>query len=92
MFAIRNLPKISANPIKLSTRSLKTLKFADTTETVYERADFPKEKLAKIFKNDTLAVIGYGTQGMAQSLNARDNGLNVIVGLRKGKTFNKGVI
>lgn len=35
-------------------------------------------------KNDTLAVIGYGTQGMAQSMNARDNGLNVIVGLRKG--------
>jgi ketol-acid reductoisomerase len=31
-----------------------------------------------------LAVIGYGTQGMAQSLNARDNGMNVIVGLREG--------
>ncbi len=53
-------------------------------ETVYERADFPKQKLLGIFKNDTLAVIGYGTQGMAQSLNMRDNGLNVIVGLRKG--------
>ncbi len=51
---------------------------------MYERADFPPEKLKQIFAKDTLAVIGYGTQGMAQSLNLRDNGLNVIVGIRKG--------
>ena len=35
------------------------------------------------FKNDTLAMIGYGSQGHGQSLNARDNGLKVIVGVRK---------
>lgn len=35
------------------------------------------------FKNDTLAMIGYGSQGHGQSLNARDNGINVIVGVRK---------
>jgi ketol-acid reductoisomerase len=29
-------------------------------------------------------MIGYGSQGHGQSLNARDNGLNVIVGVRKG--------
>jgi len=28
-------------------------------------------------------VIGYGSQGYCQSLNARDNGLNVILGVRK---------
>ena len=33
-----------------------------------------------------MAVIGYGTQGMAQSLNMRDNKLNVIVGVRKNGT------
>lgn len=43
-----------------------------------ERSDYPKEKLAKIFANDTLAVIGYGVQGRAQSLNMKDNGLKVI--------------
>jgi ketol-acid reductoisomerase len=33
-----------------------------------------------------VAVLGYGTQGRGQSLNMKDNGLNVIVGLReKGK-------
>ena len=36
------------------------------------------------FKNDTLAMIGYGSQGHGQSLNARDNGVKVIVGVRKG--------
>lgn len=36
------------------------------------------------FKNDTLALIGYGSQGHGQGLNLRDNGLNVIVGVRKG--------
>ena len=35
------------------------------------------------FKNDTLALIGYGSQGHGQGLNLRDNGLNVIVGVRK---------
>lgn len=37
-----------------------------------------------MFKSDTLAMLGYGTQGRGQALNARDNGLHVIVGLRPG--------
>jgi ketol-acid reductoisomerase len=53
-------------------------------ETVYERSDFPKEKVLAAFKGETLAMLGYGTQGRGQALNARDNGLNVIVGLREG--------
>ncbi|KAI9339634.1 ketol-acid reductoisomerase [Obelidium mucronatum] len=68
---------------KIQTRGVKTLDFAGVSETVWERTDFPKDKLQKIFGKDTMAVIGYGTQGMAQSLNMRDNGLNVIVGVRK---------
>ena len=35
------------------------------------------------FKDDTLALIGYGSQGHGQGLNLRDNGLNVIIGVRK---------
>ena len=49
-----------------------------------ERSDWPREKLLEYFKNDTLALIGYGSQGHGQGLNLRDNGLNVIVGVRKG--------
>ena len=33
-------------------------------------------------KGKTIAVIGYGSQGRAQSLNMKDSGLNVVVGLR----------
>ena len=31
----------------------------------------------------TVAVIGYGSQGHAHTLNLRDSGVNVVVGLRK---------
>src|SRR5436190_20443552 len=63
---------------------MKTLDFGGSKEIVYERSDWPKEKFQEYFKNDTIAVIGYGPQGSGQGLNARDNGLNVIVGLREG--------
>ena len=62
---------------------MKTLDFAGVTEKVYERSDWPAPKLLEYFKNDTLALIGYGSQGHGQGLNARDNGLNVIIGVRK---------
>ncbi|KAI0048943.1 acetohydroxyacid reductoisomerase [Auriscalpium vulgare] len=65
-------------------RGIKTLDFAGLQEVVYERSDWPLAKLHKYFKDDTLAVIGYGSQGHGQGLNARDNGLNVIIGVREG--------
>ena len=36
------------------------------------------------FKNKTLAVLGYGSQGHAHALNLKDSGANVIIGLYKG--------
>ena len=65
-------------------RGVKTLDFAGTKEDVYERSDWPLAKLQDYFKNDTLALIGYGSQGHGQGLNARDQGLNVIIGVREG--------
>lgn len=65
------------------TRGVKTVDFAGVKEDVYERDDWPRDKLLDYFKNDTLALIGYGSQGHGQGLNLRDNGLNVIVGVRK---------
>jgi ketol-acid reductoisomerase len=70
-------------PTAQFVRGVKTLDFAGTKEVVYERADWPLAKLQDYFKNDTLALIGYGSQGHGQGLNARDNGLNVIIGVRK---------
>lgn len=38
-----------------------------------------------------VAVIGYGSQGHAHTLNMRDSGVDVVVGLRKGKSWDKAV-
>ncbi|MCS3901309.1 ketol-acid reductoisomerase [Methanococcus voltae] len=48
-------------------------------QVLYE-ADANYDKL----KGKTIAVIGYGSQGRAQSLNMKESGLNVIMGLREG--------
>ncbi|MFH1023743.1 MAG: ketol-acid reductoisomerase [Planctomycetota bacterium] len=63
---------------------MKTIDFSGTKESVFERKDFPPAKIKKILGKETVAVIGYGVQGRGQSLNMKDNGLSVIVGLRKG--------
>lgn len=55
------------------------------------RTEFPLEKAREVLKNETIAVLGYGVQGPGQSLNLRDNGFNVIVGQRPGKTYDKAV-
>jgi len=38
-----------------------------------------------------IAVIGYGSQGHAHAQNMRDSGVEVIIGLRKGKSWDKAV-
>lgn len=76
----------------ISTRGLKQINFGGTVETVYERADWPREKLLNYFKNDTFALIGYGSQGYGQGLNLRDNGLNVFIGVRKNGASWKAAI
>ncbi len=58
--------------------------FGGVQEDVVTRKEFPMAKAKRILKNETIAVIGYGVQGPAQALNMRDNGFNVIVGLREG--------
>ncbi|ORY65643.1 ketol-acid reductoisomerase [Leucosporidium creatinivorum] len=54
------------------------------SEVVYERSDWPLPKLQEYLKDETLAMIGYGSQGHGQGLNARDQGINIIVGVREG--------
>ena len=44
-----------------------------------------------LLKGKRIAVIGYGSQGRGQSLNLRDSGLDVVIGLRKGKSWDAAV-
>src|SRR3712207_5777125 len=67
------------------------MNFGGVMENVVTREEFPLEKAREVLKNETIAVIGYGVQGPGQSCNLRDNGFNVIVGQRQGKTFDKAV-
>ncbi|MFD1781089.1 ketol-acid reductoisomerase [Fredinandcohnia salidurans] len=40
-----------------------------------------------VLQNKKVAIIGYGSQGHAHALNLRESGVDVIVGLRQGKSF-----
>lgn len=68
-----------------------TINFGGVNEQVVTREEFPLQKAREVLANETIAVIGYGVQGPGQSLNMRDNGFKVIVGQRKGKTYDKAV-
>ena len=67
------------------------MNFGGVVEEVVTKEEFPLEKAREILKNETIAVIGYGIQGPGQAGNLRDNGFNVIVGQRQGKTYEKAV-
>lgn len=44
-----------------------------------------------VLKEKTIAVIGYGSQGHAQAQNLRDSGLQVVIGLRQGRSWDQAV-
>ena len=58
--------------------------FGGVEETVVTRDEFPLERAREVLKDEVVAVLGYGVQGPAQSLNMRDNGINVIIGQWEG--------
>ncbi|MBO0699636.1 MAG: ketol-acid reductoisomerase [Zavarzinella sp.] len=62
---------------------MKEIRIGNTVEQCVERADYPPDRIKQILGNETIAVLGYGVQGKGQSLNMRDNGLSVIIGLRE---------
>ncbi len=65
------------------------IKFGTVAENITTRKEFPLKKAQQVLKGKTIAVLGYGIQGPGQALNMRDNGFNVIVGQRQGKTYEK---
>src|SRR5512138_501883 len=58
------------------------INFGGVEEEVVTREEFPLEKAREVLKDEVVTVLGYGVQGPAQSLNMRENGINVIVGQR----------
>lgn len=70
-----------------NVRTISTIKVDNYTENIYTTKDYPLNKCLDVLKNDQISVIGYGPQGRGQSLNLRDNNFNVILGLRKGNSW-----
>ena len=60
------------------------INFGGVEEEVITQTEFPLSRAQEVLKDELVAVLGYGVQGQAQSLNMRDNGIKVIVGQREG--------
>ena len=52
---------------------------------------YDKDADLSLIKGKTVAIIGYGSQGHAHAANLKDSGVNVVVGLRQGASWNKAV-
>ena len=52
---------------------------------LYSQKDVDKKAL----RGARIAILGYGSQGRAHALNLHDSGYDVVVGVRKGDSWNK---
>ena len=50
---------------------------------------YDKDVKRGVLKGKTVCIMGYGSQGHAHANNLKDSGVNVIVGVRKGTSFDK---
>jgi ketol-acid reductoisomerase len=55
----------------------------DMAATVF----YDKDADLDVLRGKRLAVIGYGSQGHAHALNLRDSGMNVCIGVRRGRSW-----
>lgn len=53
--------------------------------TVYYDQDVKTDAL----QGKKIAVVGYGSQGHAHAQNLKDNGYDVVIGIRPGRSFDK---
>jgi len=71
---------------------MRELDISGFKESIIERSDYPIEECKKILIDEVTAILGYGPQGRGQSLNMRDQGFDVIIGLRKGNSWDKAIL
>jgi ketol-acid reductoisomerase len=50
---------------------------------------YDKDIKRGLIKGKTVCIMGYGSQGHAHANNLRESGVTVIVGIRKGASFDK---
>ncbi len=67
------------------------MNFGGVEENVVTREEFTLDHAREVLEGKKIAVLGYGVQGPGQALNLRDNGFDVIIGQRQGKTYQKAI-
>ena len=67
------------------------MNFGGVEENVVTREEFTLDHAREVLDGKKIAVLGYGVQGPGQALNLRDNGFDVIIGQRQGKTYQKAI-
>src|SRR5438132_99209 len=70
---------------------MKTIEINGVTEQIIERSDYPIERQRAILGEEVTAVLGYGPQGRGQSLNLRDQGFSVLIGVRPGRSMDRAL-
>ena len=50
---------------------------------------YDKDIKKNLLKGKTVCIMGYGSQGHAHANNLKDSGVHVIIGIRKGESFDK---
>lgn len=70
---------------------MKEINIAGHSETIIERTDYPVERCKSILDDEVTAILGYGPQGRGQGLNMRDQGFKVILGVRRGRSWDKAL-
>jgi len=70
---------------------MKELNINGYKENIIERSDYPIEKCKQILNGKCTAILGYGPQGRGQGLNMRDQAFNVILGIRRGSSWDKAI-
>lgn len=82
---------LTNNVSKIQKRYIKHIYVNDVVEKIYTKHDYGINKCKNILKNESLCVIGYGPQGKSQALNLKDNGFNIKLGLRYGKSWENAI-
>ena len=70
---------------------MKEINIAGHSEIIIERTDYPIERCKSILDEEVTAILGYGPQGRGQGLNMRDQGFKVILGVRRGRSWDKAL-
>ena len=75
--------KIGLRQFSSVIKHSKEISINGVTENIYIKDNFPSDYVKNVIGDKVITTLGYGPQAMSQSLNLRDNGHNVILGIRK---------